>query len=204
MKALPNCWATPEDFATLFQYFWHRDLPIDLKSTGAKRIDWTIHIGIIIRSIGDLLGLVTRFESGGRKDAIYRSVAGDEVVLEWEWQGIEGQNELDKLRKHNTYGRDGYNHKSLKYAVLVTYIEEGKLKEILNKVSNSWNDANWPLLLILIESQKTKRFTSRRAFNNLKMYLFDKGGDCKLLRDAPAMPWEVDCSRWQYQLTTEQ
>lgn len=78
---LPEQWAKPEDFATLFQYFWHRDFPTDLKSTGARRIDWTIHIGIIVRSIGDLMGVVTRFERGGRKDAIFRSVAGDEVCI---------------------------------------------------------------------------------------------------------------------------
>lgn len=73
MKQLPKHWATIEDFATLFQYIWHRDLPIDLKSTGARRIDWTIHIGIVIRAIGDLMGIAVRFERGGRKDAIFRN-----------------------------------------------------------------------------------------------------------------------------------
>ena len=53
---LPTQWATPEDFATLFQYFWHRDFPMDQRSTGARRTDWTIHIGVVIRSIADLMG----------------------------------------------------------------------------------------------------------------------------------------------------
>ncbi len=38
---LTEKWANPEDFATLFQYFWYRDFPIDEISVGAKRADWT-------------------------------------------------------------------------------------------------------------------------------------------------------------------
>jgi len=162
MKVLPDYWANPEDFAALFQYLWHRDLPIDLKSTGAKRIDWTIHIGIIVRSIGDLTGFVTRFEKGGRKDAIFKSVAGDEVAIEWEWEGIKGQNELKKLKEHKVWGRDGYDHMLLKYGVLVTYVETNELKTTLADTSEYWKDASWPLLLILIASEKSKKLASRR------------------------------------------
>jgi hypothetical protein len=75
--SLNEKWASPEDFATLFQYFWYRDFPIDQISTGAKRTDWTIHIGIVVRNVADLMGLATRFESGGRKDAVLRSRDGD-------------------------------------------------------------------------------------------------------------------------------
>ncbi len=72
---LPQHWAKPEDFAVLFQYFWHRDFPIDQEiAVGALRIDWTIHVGIIVRSIADLMGLVVRFERGGRKDAVLRTI----------------------------------------------------------------------------------------------------------------------------------
>ena len=100
---LEEKWASPKDFATLFQYFWHKDFPIDKEATGAKRTDWTIHIGIIIRNIADLMGLVTRFEAGSRKDAVLRSKEGDEVAVEWEWQGVWNANELDKLRKHKVW-----------------------------------------------------------------------------------------------------
>jgi hypothetical protein len=79
---LPKDWATLEDFAALFKYFWHRDFPIDSKSIGARRIDWTIHIGLVIRNIADLMGLTTRFERGGRRDAVLRSFDGDEVAVE--------------------------------------------------------------------------------------------------------------------------
>ena len=200
MNELQNSWATPQDFATLFQYFWHRDFPIDLKSTGAKRIDWTIHIGIIVRSIADLMGLVCRFERGGRKDAVYRSVAGDEVAIEWEWEGIDG-NELTKLKNHKIWGRPKYNHELLKYGVLVTYIEANEITKAVENTSEYWQDAKWPLLLILIVSEETKQLTSRREFSNILMYLFDTSGQYQLLRDVPAIPWKVECSRWQYQVS---
>ena len=97
--SLNETWASPEDFATLFQYFWYRDFPIDQKATGARRVDWTIHIGIVVRNVADLMGLVTRFESGGRKDAVLRSTDGDEIAIEWEWSGVLGKaNELEKLK----------------------------------------------------------------------------------------------------------
>jgi hypothetical protein len=79
-----DTWATIEDFATLFQYCWYRDFPIDGISVGAKRADWTIHIGVVVRSVSDLLGLVPRFEHVRRKDAVLRSKAGDEIAIEWE------------------------------------------------------------------------------------------------------------------------
>ena len=93
-------WATPEDFATLFQYCWHRDFPIDPQQIGAKRADWTIHIGIVVQNIADLMGLYARFETGGKKmDGVLRNADGkDEVALEWEWDGVEG-NELKKAKR---------------------------------------------------------------------------------------------------------
>ena len=85
IKMLAESWASPEDFAALFQYFWYRDFPMDAKmATGAGRVDWTIHIGVVVRNIADLMGLVTRFERGSRKDAILRSTEGDEIAIEWE------------------------------------------------------------------------------------------------------------------------
>lgn len=63
-----------------------------------------------------------------------------------------------------------------------------------------WKGAKWPMLLILIVSEQTKALTTRRAFTNLQMHLIDQNGQHRLLRDVPAMPWNVDCTRWQYQL----
>lgn len=191
--SLPEHWAKPEDFAVLFQYFWHRDFPIDQNvAVGARRIDWTIHIGVIVRNIADLMGLVTRFERGGRKDALLRSTDGDEVAIEWEWEGIEGGNELRKLKLHSGWPKG----KELKYAVLITYTNSKNIDDDYNTAKKYWDNENWPLLLILIESEKSKKFTVGRDFKNIEFHLIHKAKDT-LLRTIPAVPWKIESSRWQ-------
>ena len=190
---LPRKWATPEDFATLFQYFWHRDFPIDKVSAGAKRADWTIHIGGVVRKIADLLGLVTRFETGGKKDAVLRSADGDEVAVEWEWGGVWG-NELDKLKNHGVWSKDR-RKELLKYAVLITYAHTPNIENVYSHVVEKWKGVKYPLLLVLIDVEKSKRFSTGKAFNNIQMSLFDSNGQ-KELRCTPAFPWNVESSRW--------
>ncbi len=192
--SLSEKWASPEDFATLFQYFWHRDFPIDQKATGARRVDWTIHIGIVVRNIADLMGLVTRFERGGRKDAILRSVEGDEIAVEWEWGGVWG-NELGKLKDHNVWRKDKDSERLLKYAVLVTYTHTPNIEKVYNHVMQKWEGARWPLLLILIDLEESKKFTARKRFRGMQMSLFNSEGR-KELRVAQALPWEVSGTRW--------
>ncbi len=188
---LPQHWAKPEDFAVLFQYFWHRDFPIDQEiAVGALRIDWTIHVGIIARSIADLMGLVARFERGGRKDAVLRSIDGDEIAIEWEWEGIEG-NELEKLKAHVAWPKG----KELKYAVLITYSYTNNIESDYERVKEYWENAKWPLLLILIDSEQSKKFTAGRDFKNIGFYLLHKGKGV-LLRNIPAVPWDIESSRW--------
>ena len=132
---LPSQWATPEDFATLFQYFWHRDFPIDQRAVGARRTDWTIHIGVIVRSIADLMGLVTRFETRGRKDAVLRGADGDEVALEWEWEGVWG-NELDKFKQHKVWSSKKQVGRLLRYAVLITYTHTPSIEKVYRHVAS--------------------------------------------------------------------
>jgi len=191
---LPAQWATPEDFATLFQYFWHRDFPIDEMATGAKRTDWTIHIGVIVRNIADLMGMVTRFERGGRKDAVLRSVDGDEIAVEWEWGGVWG-NELGKLKHHNVWSRNKVVERLLKYAVFITYTHTPNIANVYDHVMQSWQDAKWPLLLILIDVEKSKRFSTGKQFKDIRMSIFAPSGRNDL-RTAPAFPWKIEGSRW--------
>ena len=194
---LPAQWATPEDFATLFQYFWHRDFPRDPRSIGARRTDWTIHIGVVVRSIADLMGLVTRFERGGRKDAVLRSTEGDEIAIEWEWGGIWG-NELEKLKHHRVWSKDKGIERLLKYAVLITYTHTPNIQKVYNYVMNEWEGAPWPLLLILIDLEESSKFSSGKEFKNIQMSVFDMSGR-RNLRVAPAFPWNVESSRWYAQ-----
>ena len=191
---LPTGWATPADFATLFQYFWHRDFPIDQVATGAKRVDWTIHIGVVVRNIADLMGLVARFERGGRKDAILRSADGDEIAIEWEWGGV-WDNELGKLKTHTVWSKDKEIKRLFKYAVFVTYTHTPNIGKVYDHVRENWRDAPWPLLLILIDLEESRKFSSGKEFRNIHMSIFDSSGR-RGLRDVPAFPWKVLGTRW--------
>lgn len=194
---LEGKWASPDDFATLFQYFWYRDFPMDVKkATGAGRVDWTIHIGVVVRNIADLMGLVTRFERGGRKDAILRSTAGDEIAIEWEWGGVWRANELDKLKQHEVRPK---GKERLKYAVLITYTHPPNIQKVYNHVMEKWEGAQWPFLLILIDLIESKKYHMGKEFKNIQMSVFDKG-ERRELRSAKAFPWEVAGTRWSYEL----
>jgi len=197
---LEESWASIEDFATLFQYSWYRDFPMDAKmATGVGRVDWTIHIGVVVRKIADLMGLVTRFERGGRKDAILRSTDGDEVAIEWEWEGVLGEraNELDKLKHHKVWSSNKGIDRSLKYAVLVTYTYN--IDRVYEHVLKKWKDAPCPLLLILIDVEDSKEFYTGVEFKNIQMSVFHEGKR-RELRSASAFPWEVPRTRWSYEL----
>jgi len=163
-------------------------------ATGAKRTDWTIHIGIVVRNIADLMGLVTRFERRGRKDAVLRSTDGDEVAIEWEWGGVWG-NELDKLKSHETWSKDKGSERLLKYAVLITYTHTPNIEKVYSHVIGKWEGTQWPLLLILIDLEESKIFSAGKRFKNIRMSVFDKNGR-RELRIAPAFPWEVKGTRW--------
>ena len=193
---LESDWASPQDFATLFQYLWYRDFPIDEIATGGKRIDWTIHIGIVVRSVSDLMGLVTRFERGGRKDAILRSKMGDEIAIEWEWEGVWKANEIKKLREHQVWRKQGADSdRLLKYAVLVTYTHTPNIGRVTEHISTEWRGARWPLLLILIDLEESRKYGAGKEFKHIQAYLFDEHGIIKL-RVAPAFPWKVNGTRW--------
>ena len=184
--AVERTWASPEDFATLFKYFWHRDFPQTPAASGARRVDWTIHVGIIVRSIGDLMGLYTRFEYGGRTDAVFRAAGKDLVALEWEWNGVfYGVNELDKLKSYKVRGTD-----LLRYCVLITYVHTPYINAVYEHVIKKWEDAKWSLLLILIDYEDSKQYSSRRIFKKVNLSLFD-GKTRKELDTFPAFPWDV-------------
>jgi len=200
LTMLEESWASAEDFATLFQYFWYHDFPIDQKSTGARRSDWTIHTGVVVRSIADLMGFVTRFESGKRKDAVMRNTEQDIIALEWEWEGVFGKvNELEKLKLHKVWSKDKDSTRLLKYAVLITYTHTYNIDKVYKRVLTEWKGAPWPILLILIDLEESSRFTSHKEFKNMQMSIFNEGKRIDL-RVTPAFPWKVSKTRWSYEL----
>jgi hypothetical protein len=131
------------------------------------------------------MGLVTRFERRGRKDAVLRSTAGDEVAIEWEWEGVWG-NELDKLKKHKVWSKNKGIERLLRYAVLITYTHTPNIEKVYNHVIEKWEGAKWPLLLILVELEE---------FRNINLSIFYEGKH-KILRSVPAFPWQVKGTRW--------
>lgn len=187
---MPEHWATPEDFATLFQYFWHRDFPVDNVATAAKRADWTHHIGVVIRNIAAFMGLKARSESRGRTDAVLRSLQGDEIAVEWEWEGVWG-NELDKLKDRQVWGLDKPSDRKLKYAVLITYTHTQNIQKVYTHVEKKWSGARWPLLLVLIDFEDSNKFAMGREFGNIQISLFDSNMR-RLLRVTPAFPWKIE------------
>ena len=189
-------WAALEDFATLFQYFWHKDFPLGPETAvGARRADWTIHIGIAVRNIATLMGFVTRFERGQRKDAVLRSTEGDEIAIEWEWNNVWG-NELGKLKNHRTWSGVKGTDRLIRYCVLISYSHTNDLSKAHDHVAEEWQDAPFPLLLILIEWNASKKTSTRREFKLLHMSSFDSQGRTDL-RVAPALPWDVEHSaKW--------
>jgi len=157
---------------------------------GARRVDWTIHIGIIIRNIANLMGLYARFEHG-RTDAVLRSAKyKDLVAIEWEWEGV-WWNELDKLKKRAA--KD-----PLHYCVLITYTHTPKIEEVYTHVLGIWQGATCPLLLGLVDFEDSKDIRSHRVFLNISFSVFD-GETQRQLRISPALPWELDDTSWSSQ-----
>lgn len=151
------------------------------------------------------MGLYARFEDG-RKDAVLRSIAypppgSDEIAVEWEWSGIEG-NELKKLKNHEVLctniNRIWQKRPEglLKYAVLITYTDTLNLDDIYLKVGKYWKGSRWPLLLILIQVEKSKEFFVMLGFKNMRMSVFKTDGQRNDLRSIPAFPWNIENTRW--------
>jgi hypothetical protein len=205
---LPAEWATPEDFATLFKYLWHRDFPIDIDRSGRKHFgatpaDWTAHIGVVVRNIADLMGLYPRFEArykaerAVRMDAVLRTADGSDVIaLEWEWVGGWMGEELGKLRAitKDVTGKDG--DRPLKYAVLITHSDEAETEAAYKRVEDQWKGAPWPLLFILVVYRPSPDV--RRAFKNIHTSLFDSAGQRRdlLVSPAPALPGNIEGTKW--------
>ena len=122
---------------------------------------------------------------------------GDEIAVEWEWGGVWG-NELKKLKNHRVSSPEKGKERLLKYGVLITYTHTPNIEKVYSHVMNEWEGARWPLLLILIDLEESKKFPMGKDFKNINVSIFDASGQRKL-RVAPAFPWNVESSRWSVQ-----
>jgi hypothetical protein len=179
---------TLHDFATLFNAFWYKDFPLTqgYKTIGS-RADWTVHIGLCVRSCADLMGLFTCFESGGRTDAIIRDNHEQDIAhIEWEWGEATSNkvNEIQKLSKHN--GR-------AIFSAFISYSEDKLLQQNLERIAGQWKGCPNPLLVFLVVFSKQGRY---RLFNILDTYVIEDG-NWRALRSQPALPWQAEGTRWE-------
>lgn len=176
------------DFVSLFNAFWYRDFPLSENyKIQSGRAEWTIHIGVVVRSCADLLGLFTYFESGIRTDAIVRNNQGNDIAhIEWEWfQPFRIEvNEIKKLYAHR---------KNTEFSAFVSYSRRDHHKDNLKTIQKQWKNSSNPLLVFLVTFDAKN---NRRWFYDLETYLI-QNGKMKKIRSQPALPWDVEGTRWQ-------
>ena len=181
------------DFVSLFNAFWYRDFPLsETYKPLSNRAGWTAHIGSVVKSTADLLGLFTYFESGTRTDAIIRDNRERDIIhLEWEWWQpfSEKVNEIQKLYTER---------KNAEFSVFFSYSGRMELDKNLKSIAKQWKKSAQPLLVFLVTFE---RKGGRRWFYDLETYMF-QNGDCIPLRSQPALPWDVKGTRWQTDRTS--
>jgi hypothetical protein len=176
------------DFVSLFNAFWYRDFPLSENyKIQSGRAEWTTHIGVVVRSCADLLGLFTYFESGIRTDAVIKDNQGNDIAhIEWEWmQPLRIEvNEVKKLYSQR---------KTAELSVFISYSLRDLHENNLNSIQKQWKSSNLPLLVFLVTFDYSK---NRRWFYNLETYLV-QNGKMKKIRSQPALPWDAEGTRWE-------
>jgi hypothetical protein len=169
------------DFVTLFNYLWYKDFPVDKNNGLAKRANWTIHMGLVIRQCASLLQARALFESGGRTDAVVQY--SDEEILtfvEWEWSRAHTDiNEIKKLRGKASQAA---------FQTFIGYSRIDDIQAALDQTLHTWVDAESPLIYFLITYDVEK---GSRHFKDLVTYQFTKNR-YKKIRSQPALPWMVN------------
>ncbi len=181
-----------KDFVTLFNALWYRDFPITpVRLEISKRALWTTHIATTVKQCADLLGLFTCFESGGKTDAVIEDAKGKKwAKVEWEWYQPhkEQVNELSKLansiEEADTFIFIGYSRVD----------EPHHHSENLRKLAKEWGNIDKPLFGFLVTFEKG------RQFKKIQTYLI-RSGQIKMLREQNALPWEVEGTKWQAQVS---
>ncbi|MFL1449400.1 hypothetical protein ACI77O_13465 [Pseudomonas tritici] len=184
---MPQDCTRESDFVSLFNLLWYRDYPVALGSIElAGRADWTTHIATTVRQVAGLLGIFSRFESGGRTDA--QLVMANRKVwanLEWEWEEPRRASvgELAKLA--------AATH-SCEASVFIGYSDVKNHSANIEAIQAAWAGQSKPLIVILISFKGL----STRYFDRLQTYRF-VNDTMTLLREQPALPWCVPNTRWE-------
>ena len=178
------------DFTSLFNVFWYRDFPVTPDRLEISRPAlWTTHIASTVKLTADHLGLYTRYETGGKTDAVIEDSAGDRwAKVEWEWAQPhkESVNEIEKLASASS---------EAEVFIFIGYSRGDHHHENLNCISQQWaaSTGNKPLLAFLVAFSWSK---GRRQFETLQTHLF-RGQAHQCIRQQPALPWQVKGTKWQ-------
>lgn len=152
------------------------------------------------------MGLFTRFESGGRTDAILRDNQNEAVaMLEWEWTAIHREdgnlNEFDKLRKNC----ESKNGNRVDFAAFLGYSRSESCNgkdytalsaSKLDAYTKCWVKDLPPLLLFLVHFKWRGAKKGGREFTTLTIDKIESGRKTPL-REQPAYPWKVPKSKWE-------
>lgn len=178
------------DFIALYNALWYQDFPVipgheDL----GKRAVWTTHIASTVKKCSDLMGLFTCFESGGRTDAVIQNANREAwAKVEWEWfqPKHEKVNEIHKLA-------DAYGQANA--FIFIGYSKTEHHADNLAKIKETWGSLDKPLIVILVTYSYQGR---RRQFNSVQSH-YIKNGRHKQTRKQPALPWQVEGTKWAAQ-----
>ncbi len=112
------------------------DYDMGSSQRGASRSNWTYHTALSLAQTAKMFGLICKFETQGKRDAIIEMPDPPQVMLvaEWEWdyRDIFGKGkELEKLR-------ESCKQFPQAQAFLLTYCPQDEYVEYLEQVAKYW------------------------------------------------------------------
>lgn len=173
------------DFITLFNCLWYQDFPV-AQGDYTNTSDWTIHIGLVVKTCAKLLGARAGFEQGGRTDAVLKFPDGKILSnVEWEWIEANKDNvgEIEKLL---------LSHGTAAFSTFISYSAEKNLVATIEKAANLWRRASRPLIFFVVTFEK---LSGNREFLELKTFVFEHGSH-RLYRSQPALPCDLSPSEY--------